>query len=102
MELLFVALGGALLGLAARYFLPGRETHGAVLVPAIGTAVASVVWVALTWLGLKWDGGWIWWIAFGVSAAASVAADILLRRRRSLADQEMLQTLIKTGAPQSA
>lgn len=100
MELLFVALGGALLGLAARYSMPGRGAHGAVLIPAIGTAVASVVWVALTWLGLKWDGGWIWWITFAVAGAASVGADILLRRRRSRADQEMLQTLIKRGTPQ--
>lgn len=102
MELLFVALGGALLGLAARYFLPGRGAHGPVLVPAIGTAVASVVWVALTWLGLNWDGGWIWWASFAVAGAASVAADILLRRRRSRADREMLQALIKGGTRQRA
>lgn len=102
MELLFVALGGALLGLAARYFMPGRGAHGAVLIPAIGTAVASVVWVALTWLGLEWDGGWIWWITFAVAGAASVGADFLLRRRRSRADREMLQTLIKRGTPQRA
>ena len=102
MELLFVALGGAILGLAARYFLPGRGAHGAMLVPAIGTAVASVAWVALTWLGLNWDGGWIWWISFALAGAASVAADILLRRRRSRADQAMLQTLIKGGTTQHA
>lgn len=102
MELLFVALGGALLGLAARYCLPGRGSHGAVLVPAVGTAVASVVWVALTWLGMKWDGGWIWWITFAVAGTTAVVADILLRRRRSRADQAMLQTLIKTGVAQRA
>ena len=22
----------------------------------------------LTWLGLKWDGGWIWWVTFIASA----------------------------------
>ena len=41
MELLFVALGGAILGLGARYLLPGRHTHGSVLVPAIGVIAAS-------------------------------------------------------------
>lgn len=102
MELLFVALGGVVLGLAARYSLPGRGSHGVVVVPAIGTAAASVAWVALTWLGLKWDDGWIWWIAFGVSAAVSVVAAIVLGRRRKRADQAMLQTLLRSSAPQRA
>jgi len=60
MELLFVVLGGAILGLAARYSLPRRHTYGSALVPAVGAGVAAVVWVALTWLGWAWDGGWIW------------------------------------------
>jgi hypothetical protein len=101
-ELLFVALGGAVLGLAARYSLPGRHTHGSVLVPAIGTAVASIVWVALTALGWKWDGGWIWWVTLGVAALASVAADIGLARSRSLGDERMLHTLMKNGHPSRA
>lgn len=97
-----MALGGAILGLAARYFLPGRDFHGAVLVPAVGTAVASVAWVALTWLGWTWDGGWIWWVALGLSAAASAAVDILLYRRRAQADRELQRRLAKNGAPQHA
>jgi len=102
MELLFVALGGVVLGLAARYSLPDRGSHGVVLVPAVGTAAASVAWVALTWLGLTWDNGWIWWIAFGVSAAVSVAVAIVLGRRRKRADQEMLHTLLRSGTAQRA
>jgi uncharacterized membrane protein YeaQ/YmgE (transglycosylase-associated protein family) len=102
MELLFVALGGAIVGLVARYLLPGRSTQGSVLVPAIGTAVASVLWVALTWLGWKWDGGWIWWVALGGALVVSVAADLMLSRRRAQSDQRMLHTLMKTGATKSA
>jgi ABC-type branched-subunit amino acid transport system permease subunit len=101
-ELLFVALGGAIVGLAARYVLPGRSTQGSALVPAIGTAVASVVWVALTWLGWKWDGGWIWWVSLGAATVVSFAADLLLSRRRTHSDQRMLHTLTKTGAPRRA
>ena len=41
MELLFVVLGGAILGLAARYSLPRRHTYGSALVPAIGAGVAA-------------------------------------------------------------
>ena len=102
MELLFVALGGTIMGLAARYFLPGRLTEGSALVPAIGTAVASVVWVGLTWLNWKWDGGWIWWVSLGASIVVSVAANILMSRRRANNDKRMLHALIKTGAPRSA
>ncbi len=99
MELLFVALGGALLGIAARYLLPGRHTHGSVLVPAVGTAVASIAWVTLTWLGLAWDSGWIWWVSLILAAAGSVAAGIWLSRSRTQGDRQMLHTLMKTGHP---
>jgi len=102
MELLFVALGGAFLGIAARYLLPGRHTHGSMLVPAVGTAVASIVWVALTWLGWAWDGGWIWWVSLILAAAGSVAAGIWLGRSRTRGDRQMLHTLMKTGHPGQA
>lgn len=97
MELLFVALGGALLGLAARYALPRRHTHGSVLVPAVGTGVAALVWVVLTWLGWAWDGGWIWWVSFAAAAIAAVLVDIRLGTRRESADLAMLHRITKTG-----
>ncbi|MDJ0378423.1 hypothetical protein [Cryobacterium sp. PH31-L1] len=102
MELLFVALFGAVIGLAARYFLPGRSTQGSVLVPAIGTVAASAVWVGLTWLGWDWAGGWIWWVSLGAAAAASVVLNLVISRRRIHADQRMLQSLAKTGSPDTA
>jgi peptidoglycan/LPS O-acetylase OafA/YrhL len=97
MELLFVALGGAILGLAARYALPRRSTHGAVLIPAVGTVVAALVWVALTWLGWAWDGGWIWWVSLVAAGVVAVVADVVLGRRREAADLEMLHTITRTG-----
>jgi hypothetical protein len=98
-ELLFVALGGAVLGLAARYLLPGRSTQGAVLVPAIGTGVAALIWVALTWFGWAYDGGWIWVVSLVVAGFACVASDIVLTRTRSLSDQRMLHSLSHGGSP---
>jgi uncharacterized membrane protein YeaQ/YmgE (transglycosylase-associated protein family) len=102
MELLFVALFGAIIGLAARYVLPGRSTQGSVLVPAIGTVAASLIWVALTWLGWNWAGGWIWWVSLAAAAAASVVLNLVISRRRIHADQQMLHRLAKTGAPHTA
>ena len=97
MELLFVALGGAVLGLAARYLLPHRHTHGAVLIPALGVMVACVLWVALTWAGMKWSGGWIWWITLVSTAVVVVVADILIGRIRTGNDERMLARLSKAA-----
>ena len=102
MELLFIALGGAVLGIAARYALPGRMTHGSVRVPAINAMVESFVWVALTRIGMPWDGGLIWGVTLGVTALASVAADLALVRTRSAGDERMLHTLMRDGHPTGA
>ena len=97
MELLFVTLGGAILGLAARYALPRRHTHGVVLVPAIGAAAAAVVWVALTWLGFAWDGGWIWVISLVASGVAAAGVALLIGPRRERSDAETFERLAKHG-----
>lgn len=95
MELLFVALGGAILGLAARYSLPRRQTYGSALVPAIGTGVAAVVWVGLTWLGWPWGGGWIWVVSLAAAAVASVVAVLLIGPRREHADEALFERLAR-------
>ena len=69
------------------------------LVPAIGTVAASVLWVALTWLGLDWANGWIWWVSLVGSAVASVVLNLVISRRRIHADQRMLQRLANAGSP---
>ena len=93
MELLFVTLGGAILGLAGRYSVPGRETHGALLIPAIGAAAAAAIWAALTWAGWKFDGGWIWTVSLVFSAVVAVLSAILLSRTRKSSDAVLLQQL---------
>jgi hypothetical protein len=93
MELLFVTLGGAILGLAARYALPRRQTYGTVLVPAVGAGVAAIVWVGLTWLGWAWDGGWIWVVSLVVAALASAATALVIGPRRERADAALFERL---------
>ena len=95
MELLFVALAGAVIGLAARYLLPNRPTHGSALIPAVGVITACVLWVALTWAGLKWNGGWIWWITLIGTAVVAAAIDIVLGRVRAARDERLLHSLSK-------
>ena len=93
MELLFVMLGGAILGLAARYSAPHRDTNGALLVPAVGAVVAAVVWDALTWVGWKFDGGWIWVASLLAAAIAATFSSIILGRQRTRRDTELLASL---------
>ncbi|MGO4536161.1 hypothetical protein [Leifsonia sp. 2MCAF36] len=95
MELLFVVLGGAIIGLAGRYFLPHRHTHGSALIPAVGVASASILWVALTWAGLKWDDGWIWWITLLGTALVVAVTDLLVGRLRTTGDDRLLHSLTK-------
>jgi hypothetical protein len=93
MELLFVTLGGTILGIAARYGVPKRDTHGALLVPAVGAIVASVVWAALTWIGWKFDGGWIWVVSLVAAGVIASLVGVFLGRRRTASDTELLTRL---------
>ncbi len=99
MELLFITLGGAVIGLIARYSLPHRHAHGSVLIPALGAGLAAALWVALTWAGLKWDGGWIWWITLVGTAVFTAVVDLLLGSLRVRADERRLHRLTRTGVP---
>jgi len=96
MELLFVCIAAAGIGAIARYLLPGRESHGVLLLPAIATAVGATVWALLTWLGMPFDGGWIWFVTLALSAVAAVGAGILLPRQRRDADARQLATLSRS------
>ncbi len=93
MELLYLMLGGAILGLAGHYGLPGRDTRGVILVPAIGAAASSIVVVALTWAGWRYDGGWIWVVSLAAAVAVVAGTTVLLGRRRGSADAELLARL---------
>jgi hypothetical protein len=94
MELLFVTVIGAGIGFLTRYTMPGREHHGALLLPAVAAAATAAVWVLLLWAGLTFDGGWIWVISLAAAAIVSVGLAILLPRKRVDDDQRMLDRLL--------
>jgi hypothetical protein len=93
MELLFVTLISFCIGLGARYALPGRDTYGVVLLPAIAAAISAIVWVGLTWLGWKFDGGWIWVVSLAAGTVVSLVLALTVPRQRRGNDEEMLQQL---------
>lgn len=93
MELVYVTVVGAGIGILLRYVLPGRGVYGVALLPSLGAAVTAVVWVGLTWLGWKADGGWIWLAALGGATVASLVVALVLSRRRQAADARELHVL---------
>lgn len=93
MELAYVTVIGAFIGLALRYLLPGRTDYGLFLLPAVGGAVTAAVWVGLVWLGFKFDGGWIWVISLVASGAASILVALLVVRMRRIGDERRLHHL---------
>ncbi|MFM9876767.1 MAG: hypothetical protein ACKVOG_02815 [Rhodoglobus sp.] len=93
MELLFVTVIGAGIGLLVRYLLPGRGTYGILLLPAISAAATAVTWVALLWAGQTFDGTWIWVAALAAAVAASIVGAMLFPRRRADADAQLFAQL---------
>ena len=93
MELLFVTVIAAGIGAIVRYALPQRGTYGLFLLPSLSAAVTSGAWVVLVWLGLKFDGTWIWVVSLVAGGAAALIAGFVLPRRRVDADARMLESL---------
>lgn len=97
MELLFVALGGTVIGLIAHYSLSGQVRRGVVVLPAFATAFISVVWEALTWGGLAYGDFLIWGLSFALTTTVVFGLGVVLGRRRTLADDAFFARLSKTG-----
>jgi hypothetical protein len=94
MELLFVVVIAAGIGLLVRTLVRGNDTYGAALIPSVSAAIAAVVWVFLLWVPrFTFDGGWIWVISLVLAAAASLALAIVLPRNRAAADRALLTKL---------
>ncbi|MBC7591005.1 MAG: hypothetical protein H7226_08180 [Salinibacterium sp.] len=95
MELLFVTVIGACIGAIVRYSLPKRGIYGAFLLPAAAAAVTAVVWVALLWVGLTFDGTWIWVASIGTGAVTALVIALTLPRRRIQSDAAKLAQLVR-------
>lgn len=93
MEIVYVTVVGAGIGLLLRYLLPGREVYGVALMPALGAAATAATWAGLTWLGWKADGGWIWVAALGAATLVPLVVALVLSRRRQAADARELHVL---------
>lgn len=95
MELLFVTVIGAALSVAMRYIAPARQTHGLLLVPLVGAAATAAIWAICVWIGLPFDGGWIWVVALVGGPLVALALALVLPKRREQADAALLERLMK-------
>lgn len=93
MELLFVVVISVGIGAVMRYVLPQRNTYGILLLPAVAGVVTAVVWVALLWAGLTFDGTWIWVASLLAGFGAALATALVLPRRRNAHDRRRVAEL---------
>ena len=97
MEIAFVIVIAAALGLGIRFLVPGWQSHGLLLVPSAAAAAAAAAWAILVWLGFTFDGGWIWIISVGVGVAAALLVAFLIPGRRERADERFFETARRGG-----
>lgn len=94
MELFFVTVIGACIGVVVRYVLPERSTYGLLLLPAVAAAATAITWVGLLWAAnLTFDGTWIWVAALAAAVIAPVAMALWLPGRRAAEDEQLFQRL---------
>lgn len=98
MELLFAALGGALIGFVFHFALPGQETRGVLWTAGWATSAAVVVWELLTWLGWKPDTAGIWLVTLVVAALTGLGIARLSTVRRRESDRVLLEALMRGQA----
>lgn len=95
MEIVLVVTFAGLIGLAARYVVPGRQWHGMALMPSLGVIVGSLSWALAIWVGLDARSVWAWVLALGLTVIGVVVGGILIPRRRDAADAALWTRLIE-------
>ncbi|KAA9086691.1 hypothetical protein [Microbacterium radiodurans] len=86
MQIILALIFGAAIGLAAEFAVPGRESRGTALAPALGTVVAAATWLIATWAGLTVAGPLIWIVTVAVPVVVVAPVLMVLRRVRAAHD----------------
>ena len=82
MELAFILVYAAILGLVAPYLGIDLKLIGSLVPGAIALVFGTLSWAALTWVGLPYDEAWIWLIVMlGMPAAIWFGAKYIDKRR---------------------
>ena len=82
LNLLFIAIYAALLGLVAPYVGLASEHYGSYVPTALAVVSGSVLWMLGTWSGLHYDQAWIWLIVMlGMPAAMWFGSKLITKKR---------------------
>ena len=72
MELAFILVYAAILGLVAPYLGLNTKAMGSLVPGAIALVKGALAWAVLTWCGMHYDQAWIWLIVMLAMPAAMV------------------------------
>lgn len=82
LNLLFIIVYAAILGLVAPYVGVKSSSYGSLVPTALGVVSGSAIWILLTWAGFHYDEVWIWIIVMlGMPAAIWFGAKVIEARR---------------------
>jgi hypothetical protein len=82
MELAFILVYAAILGLVAPYLGIDVKLIGSLVPGAIAVVAGSIIWAVLTWAGLHYDEAWIWLVAMlGMPAAMVIGVRRISAKR---------------------
>ncbi len=87
MHILLAFIVGAVVGIAAHFAVPARQTRGVALLPVLGALSGGLAWMVLTWAGLGIDNILLWLSALVIPAAATFPVGLWLTRVRISRDQ---------------
>lgn len=83
MELAFILVYAAILGLVAPYLGIDLKLIGSLVPGAIALVFGSITWAVLTWVGLQYDEAWIWLIVMLGMPAVMVVSVRWMSAKRS-------------------
>ena len=86
MYILLALIAACALGIAVHYLVPRRNLRGVVMVPAVATAVAAVVYTLMQWMGVGQDSIWLWIASVGGGVVLSALVGIIVTAQRDRSD----------------
>lgn len=86
MQILLALIAGAVIGTAAHFAIPARDTRGVLVLPLLGTFLGGLTWMVLTWAGFGLDNPLLWLMAILVPALITFPTGTMLVRLRQAHD----------------
>ncbi|MBW1638210.1 MULTISPECIES: hypothetical protein [Microbacterium] len=86
MYILLAIIAACAAGVAIHFALPGRETRGVAVAPAVTTATAAAVYTLAQWAGLAESSVWLWLASLGGAVVVGVAVTLVLTSARTRSD----------------